>query len=83
MTPGPGRQDRALILEPVKASRRIAGFILAVALFMVFEWIMLGFNLQPGHPTAFYVVHGILIGVNLLLAAGLAVIGVRAWRSPR
>lgn len=67
----------------MKFSRRIAGFVLAVAAFMVFEWVMLGFNLQPGHPTAFYVVHGILIGVNLLIAVALAVVGVRAWRSAR
>lgn len=83
MTPAAARFDGASILETVKLSRRAAGFILAVAGFMVFEWIMLGFNLQAGHPTAFYVVHGILIAVNLLLAAALAVIGVRAWRAPR
>ncbi|CAM3143513.1 SCO4848 family membrane protein [Stackebrandtia soli] len=67
----------------MKSTRRTAGFILLVAAFMVFEWIMLGFNLADGHPTAFYVVHGILIAVNLLIALVLGVIGVRAWRSHR
>lgn len=59
-------------------SRKIAGFLIALAAFMIFEWITLGFNLADGHPTAFYVVHGILIAVNLVLAVVLAVIGVRS-----
>lgn len=46
---------------------------------MIFEWISLGFNLQDGHETGFYVVHGILIAVNLILALVLGGIGVRAW----
>ncbi|MCG5220733.1 hypothetical protein MBA17_46620 [Streptosporangium sp. KLBMP 9127] len=58
-------------------SRRIAAFLLALAAFMVFEWISLGFNLADGHPTAFYIVHGVLIAVNLVLAVVLGVIG---WR---
>lgn len=48
---------------------------------MIFEWINLGFNLADDHPTAFYVVHGILIAVNILLAIVLGTIGVRAWKS--
>jgi type VI protein secretion system component VasK len=62
-------------------TRRVSGFLLAVAAFMIFEWINLGFNLADGHPTAFYVVHGILIAVNILLAIVLGVIGARAWRA--
>ncbi|MEU1876909.1 hypothetical protein ABZ470_06305 [Streptosporangium sp. NPDC020072] len=58
-------------------SRKIAGFLVAVAVFMIFEWINLGFNLADGHPTAFYVVHGVLIGVNILLGIALGVIGLR------
>ncbi|WP_285773369.1 SCO4848 family membrane protein [Microtetraspora sp. NBRC 13810] len=64
----------------MQMSRRIAGFLLALAAFMVFEWINLGFNLADGHETSFYVVHGILIAVNILLALALAVIGWRGWR---
>ncbi|GAA2643319.1 hypothetical protein GCM10010412_003820 [Nonomuraea recticatena] len=44
---------------------------------MMFEWINLGFNLADGHSTGFYVVHGILIAVNLVLGVALALIG---WR---
>jgi hypothetical protein len=61
-------------------SRRVSGFLLALAAFMVFEWINLGFNLADGHPTSFYVVHGILIAVNLILALVLAVVVIRSWK---
>ncbi|GAA0923252.1 SCO4848 family membrane protein [Nonomuraea longicatena] len=61
-------------------SRKIAGFLVAVAAFMIFEWINLGFNLGDGRTTAFYVVHGVLVAVNLVLAIVLAVIGVRGLR---
>jgi hypothetical protein len=67
-------------MDVVKMTRRVAGFLLALAAFMIFEWINLGFNLADGHPTAFYVVHGILIAVNLVLALVIGVIGWRAWR---
>ncbi|MEV4092656.1 SCO4848 family membrane protein [Streptosporangium saharense] len=61
----------------MQMSRKIAGFLIVVAVFMIFEWINLGFNLADGHPTAFYVVHGVLIGVNILLGITLGVIGLR------
>jgi hypothetical protein len=68
-------------MEAVRMTRRVAGFLLALAAFMVFEWITLGFNLPDGRPTAFYVVHGILIAVNLILALVIGAIGWRAWRA--
>ncbi|MFC4057907.1 SCO4848 family membrane protein [Planomonospora corallina] len=61
-------------------SRKIAGFLLALAAFMIFEWINLGFNLADGHKASFYVVHGILIAVNLVLGIVLGVIGLRGLR---
>lgn len=64
-------------------SRKIAGFLIALGVFMVFEWINLGFNLADGHETGFYVVHGILIAVNIVLAIVLLVIGVRGLRRGR
>ncbi|GAA3841341.1 hypothetical protein GCM10022226_74770 [Sphaerisporangium flaviroseum] len=64
-------------------TRRVSGFLLVLAAFMVFEWINLGFNLADGHPTGFYVVHGILIAVNLILALVVGAIGWRAWRAGR
>ncbi|MEV5413950.1 hypothetical protein AB0K60_34605 [Thermopolyspora sp. NPDC052614] len=63
-------------------TRRAAAFLLGLAAFMIFEWINLGFNLADGHDTAFYVVHGILIAVNIVLAVVLGAIGLRAWRAP-
>ncbi|MFD0734080.1 MULTISPECIES: SCO4848 family membrane protein [Planotetraspora] len=64
-------------------TRRVSVFLLALAAFMIFEWINLGFNLADGHPTAFYVVHGVLIAVNIILALVLGTIGVRAWKRGR
>lgn len=61
-------------------TRRVAAFLIGLAAFMIIEWINLGFNLADGHDTAFYVVHGILIVVNVLLGVVLGVIGLRAWR---
>lgn len=50
---------------------------------MIFEWLMLAKNLGsgPARPTAFYVVHAILVCVNIVLAIVLAAIGWRAWHS--
>jgi hypothetical protein len=62
-------------------TRRVAAFLIGLAAFMIIEWINLGFNLQDGHETSFYVVHGILIVVNVILGAVLGVIGLRAWRA--
>jgi polyferredoxin len=61
-------------------SRKIAGFLIILGAFMIFEWVNLGFNLADGHPTAFYVVHGILIAVNIVLAVVLGIIGWRGLR---
>ncbi|HZE34542.1 MAG TPA: hypothetical protein VE198_24290 [Actinoallomurus sp.] len=66
-------------------SRLASGFVLGLAAFMIFEWLMLAKNLGsgPARPTAFYVVHGILVCVNIMLAIVLGTIGWRAWRSSR
>jgi hypothetical protein len=57
--------------------------MLGFSAFMVIEWLMLAKNLGNGpvRPTAFYVVHGILIVANIALAIVLGVIGWRAWRA--
>lgn len=59
--------------------------MLALAAFMIFEWVMLAKNLGsgPARPTAFYVIHGILVAVNIVLAMVLGVIGWRAWNATR
>ena len=61
-------------------SRKLAAFLIILGVFMIFEWVNLGFNLADGHPTAFYVVHGILIAVNVVLGVVLGIIGWRAVR---
>ncbi|PZG02814.1 SCO4848 family membrane protein [Nonomuraea aridisoli] len=61
-------------------SRKTAGFLIVLGVFMIFEWVNLGFNLADGHPTSFYVVHGILIVVNVVLGAVVAVLGWRGLR---
>ncbi|MEV0236549.1 hypothetical protein [Nonomuraea sp. NPDC050786] len=61
-------------------SRKIAAFLIILGVFMIFEWVNLGFNLADGHPTSFYVVHGILIAVNVVLAVVLGIIGWRGLR---
>ncbi|MFG2077370.1 SCO4848 family membrane protein [Nonomuraea maritima] len=63
-------------------SRKLAGFLIVLGVFMIFEWVNLGFNLADGHPTAFYVVHGILIVVNVVLGVVLGMIGWRGLRAP-
>ena len=52
---------------------------------MIFEWLMLAKNLGSGppRPTAFYVVHGILVVVNVVLAIVLGIIGWRAWNASK
>lgn len=56
---------------------------MALAAFMVFEWIMLAKNLGSGprRATAFYVIHYILAAVNVVFAVILARIGWKAWKS--
>lgn len=69
----------------MKISRLASGFMLGFAGFMIFEWLMLAKNLGsgPARPTAFYVVHAILICVNVALALVLGAIGWRAWQASR
>ncbi|WP_043621128.1 SCO4848 family membrane protein [Nonomuraea candida] len=64
-------------------SRKIAGFLIILGAFMIFEWVNLGFNLADGHPTSFYVVHGILIVVNVILGVVLGVIGWRGFSAAK
>ncbi|GAB3658803.1 hypothetical protein GCM10027589_19530 [Actinocorallia lasiicapitis] len=63
-------------------SRRSALFLMVLAGFMVFEWLMLAKNLGSGprRSDAFYVIHYILVAFNVVLAAILVRIGWRAWK---
>jgi hypothetical protein len=66
-------------------SRLASGFVLGLAAFMIFEWLILAKNpgSGPAQPTAFSVVHGILVCVNIVLAIVLGTIGWRAWSPSR
>lgn len=67
----------------MKLSRRAAAFLLAVSGFNVFQWTTFIRNLarDKDRPKAFYVVHAVLIAVNLAITGGLASIGWRGWRA--
>lgn len=67
----------------MQLSRRSAGFLLAVAGWDVVIWLTFVRNLaaDDGRPAAFYVVHAVLIVVNLAIAVGLGSLGWRAWRA--
>ncbi len=64
-------------------SRRAAGFLLAVAAWNVVVWVTFIRNLArgSGRPTSFYVAHGVVTAVSLLLTGGIAALGWRAWRA--
>ncbi|MFL6056006.1 MAG: hypothetical protein ACJ72W_24340 [Actinoallomurus sp.] len=49
-----------------------SGFLIGLAAFMIFEWLMLAKNLGggPERSTAFYVIHAISICVKVVLALG-------------
>jgi hypothetical protein len=68
-------------------SRRAAGFLLGVSAWTTLIWVVLIKNIakdhDPGHGTAFHVVHYVLAAISLTLAAGTALVGLRAWRKPR
>jgi hypothetical protein len=68
-------------------SRRAAGFLLVVAAWTAFVWITLIRNIakdhEPGHGTAFHVVHYVLAAIALGLDVGVISIGWRGWRAAR
>jgi hypothetical protein len=69
----------------MKRSRFASGFMIGLAAFMIFEWLMLAKNLGsgPARSTAFYVIHAILICVNIVLALVLGALGWRGWKTGR
>jgi hypothetical protein len=69
----------------MKLSRVASGFLIGLALFMILEWLLLAKNLGsgPARSTAFYVIHAILIVINVALAGVLGTIGWRSWRAGR
>ena len=67
--------------------RKHAVLFLAVAAWNVLTYAMFTKNLAAAHtrgedrPTGYWVAHIVLIVVNLLIAAVLGRLGVRAWRA--
>ena len=64
-------------------SRRISAALLGVAGFLVLSWANFARNLwttDTDHPRSYYVVHGVLIVVNLLIAAWIAYLGWRGFK---
>jgi hypothetical protein len=71
----------------VKLERKHAVLFLAIAAWNVFSYANFAKNLlaaqQRGEdrPTGYWVAHIVLIVVNLLIAAVLGRLGIKAWRS--
>jgi hypothetical protein len=71
----------------VKLERKHAVLFLAIAAWNVFSYANFAKNLLEAHqsgedrPTGYWVAHVVLIVVNLVIAAVLARLGARAWRS--
>ena len=71
----------------MKFRRRHAVLLLAVAAWNVFSYATFAKNLAAAHargeerPIGYWVAHVVLIVVNLVIAAVLARLGLRAWRA--
>ena len=71
----------------MKFRRQHAVLLLAVAAWNVFSYATFAKNLAAAHasgedrPTGYWVAHIVLIIVNLVIAAVLARLGVKAWRA--
>ena len=69
--------------------RKHAVLFLAIAAWNVFSYANFAKNLWQAHqagedrPTGYWVAHIVLIVVNLVIAAVLGGLGVRAWRATR
>lgn len=70
---------------PVKLTRPISGFLLAVGVWNVLTFLDFARRLvaDTGRPAGFYVAHGVLIVVNIAIGVTLLVIGYRGWRASR
>lgn len=71
-------------------SRRVSGFLLAVAVWNWVIWPMFLKNVakddrsfDDGRPTRFFLVHLVLVVVSLLIGTALGAIGWRGWREAR
>jgi len=73
----------------VKLSRKHAVLFLAIAVWNVLTYAMFTKNLAAAHqrgedrPTGYWVAHTVLIVVNLVIAAAIGRLGVKALRESR
>jgi len=73
----------------VKLERKHAALFLGIAAWNVFSYVTFAKNLAAAHargedrPTGYWVAHTVLIVVNLVIAAVLGRLGLRAWRATR
>ena len=71
---------------PVRFERKHAVLLLTIAAWNVVTYAQFTRALattEEDRPTGYYVAHSVLIVVNLLIAAVLGWIGVKAWRATR
>lgn len=63
-------------------SRRVSSLLIAIALFQYFAWLNFARNLSEteGKSTAYYVIHGVLIVVNLIIATFIGYLGTRGLK---
>lgn len=68
----------------MRISKKLAWFLLGVAGWNIVTYATFIRNLAAtsGRPTGYYLAHAGLIVVNLAIAVVLAVIGIRALRTP-
>jgi hypothetical protein len=71
-------------------TRRWAVFLTAVGVWTWVIWPRFALaiykderSFADGRPTAFLVVHAVLIAVSLVIGTAVGVLGVRAWRAAR
>ena len=71
----------------MRFERKHAWLLVAVAVWMLVTWLMFAKNLGEAYadgedrPSGYWVAHSVLIVVNLVIAAVLARLGLRALRA--
>ena len=73
----------------MRFERKHAWLLLGIAAWMVVTWLMFARNLGEAYaggedrPSGYWVAHSMLIVVNLVIAAVLARLGLRAFKGTR
>lgn len=74
--------------DPMVISRRWALFLIGVGVWTWVIWPRFGLAIYKddrsfagGSPTAFLIVHAVLIAASLVIGTTVGVLGIRAWRA--